>query len=78
MGRITAIAVTAVTIATVLSGCSISRSPYCQAVEDHQELLSSFDSDRSDAGYTAYARAWLPSLQKHLLRPRRTGRSSPT
>ncbi|HWV27764.1 MAG TPA: hypothetical protein VNZ66_11105 [Aeromicrobium sp.] len=57
MGRITAIAVTAVTIATVLSGCSISRSPYCQAVEDHQELLSSFDSDRSDAGYTAYARA---------------------
>jgi len=56
MGRTAAVAMTASLTLAVLAGCSGEKSPYCAAVEADQKTLDSFGADRSDAGFSTYAK----------------------
>ena len=59
--RLVGAALTAVVLASVAS-CG-GQDPYCTAVEANQSSLDSFGSDRSDAGFGAYASS-LASISK--------------
>lgn len=59
--RLVGAALTAVVLGT-LASCS-GQSPYCAKVEANQSSLDSFGSDRSDAGFGAYAKS-LESIAK--------------
>lgn len=49
------VAVMALALAT-LAGCG--KSPYCQAVEDHQVALNSLGEERTNAAFVRYERAF--------------------
>ena len=49
------VAVMALALAT-LAGCG--KSPYCQAVEDHQVALNSLGEERTSAAFVRYERAF--------------------
>lgn len=52
-----ATAVVASLAALVLTGCG-GQSPYCSTIEKNADVLNSFGKTRTDAGYTAYAKAF--------------------